>query len=88
MRAWATSAINSYYRDPVIAFREAGYRDAGRSAVAVAGHYIVPHCDPDCCGAFGQLETLHLGPFDTFDLARQWSRTNLSTPVAADDDDD
>ena len=75
--------MNSYYRDPEIVFREAGYRDAGHAAVTVAGHYIMPHCDPDCCGAFGELGAVHLGPFDTFDLAHQWSRLNLSQPVAA-----
>lgn len=78
--------MNGCYRDPEIVFREAGYREAGRAAITVAGHYVVPHCDPDCCAAFGALSSLHLGPFDTVELAGRWSRRNLAQADAADDD--
>jgi hypothetical protein len=77
MRAWSMSAINSYYLDPVVKFLNAGYRDSGGAAVAISGYYVTPHCDPDCCKAFGGVSKGDLGPFGTAHEARQWSRKNL-----------
>ena len=64
MKTWSASAIGRYYGDPVITSLPDGY-------------YIVPHCDPDCCHAFGGVSTVDLGPFATRRKARNWSRKNL-----------
>ena len=64
MKTWSASAVGRYYGDPVIAFLPDGY-------------YIVPHCDPDCCRAFGGVSTADFGPFATRRKARNWSRKNL-----------
>jgi hypothetical protein len=73
MRAWSASAINRYYTDPVIAF----LRDGRPETDHEAGYYIVPHCEPDCCHAFGGVAKADLGPFNTRSKARRWSRKNL-----------
>lgn len=44
------------------------------------GYFIVPHCDPDCCAAFGGISTLTLGPFETRIKAREWSRKHMVDP--------
>jgi hypothetical protein len=72
MRAWTESAIKGYYADPPIIYLKAGNRDR-----AGAGHYIVPHCEPDCCDAFGGVSKIDFGPFNTAAAAREWSRNNL-----------
>jgi hypothetical protein len=77
MKTWTTSALNGYYRDPSIAFLDVGYREGGRPSIAIKGYYIVPHCDPDCCAAFGGVSKTDLGPFRTARGARDWSRGNL-----------
>jgi hypothetical protein len=74
MKAWSASALDRYYSDPVIMFLRTNDHGGG---AAKAGYYIVPHCDPDCCAAFGGVSTAELGPFSTRVKARQWSRTNL-----------
>jgi hypothetical protein len=76
MRIWSASAIGRYYRDPTIEFLRAGNRDAERPTAA--GYYIVPHCGPDCCQAFGGVSTIDLGPFSTRIKARTWSRRYLA----------
>jgi hypothetical protein len=77
MRAWSMSALNSYYREPVVAFLNTGHSESGGAAVAISGYYITPHCDPGCCQAFGGVSKVDLGPFRTADKAREWSRKNL-----------
>lgn len=72
MRSWSASAISRYYADPVIA-----RMPDGRPGTAPARYYIVPHCEPDCCHAFGGIATADLGPFRTRGRARSWSRKNL-----------
>ncbi len=80
MKSWTKSAIRNYYLDPVILFLEVEPRnDAGRVAIAHAGYYVAPHCDPDCCQAFGGVSKVDLGPFPTADEARRWSAKNLAT---------
>ena len=78
MRIWSASAIDRYYLDPTVEFLQAGNHDAGRPAAA--GYYIVPHCGPDCCQAFGGVSMIDLGPFSTRTKARKWSRTYLAEP--------
>ena len=46
-----------------------------------AGYFITPHCDPECCEAFGGVSTVNLGPFDTAAEAREWSQANLGEPL-------
>jgi hypothetical protein len=46
--------------------------------VAVAGYYVTPHCDPDCCDAFGDVSKIDIGPFRSKGEARRWSRDNLA----------
>jgi hypothetical protein len=75
MRIWSASAIGRYYLDPAIEFLQAGSHDAERPTAA--GYYIVPHCGPDCCQAFGGVSTADLGPFSTRIKARKWSRRYL-----------
>lgn len=75
MRIWSASAIGRYYLDPTIESLQAGNRDAERPIAA--GYYIVPHCGPDCCQAFGGVATADLGPFSTRTKARRWSRRYL-----------
>jgi hypothetical protein len=79
MRVWAASAINSYYLDPPIEFLQAGNR--GIRKPTAAGYYIVPHCSPGCCQAFGGISVANLGPFATRTKARTWSRTYLTEPI-------
>lgn len=78
MKIWSASAIERYYRDPTIEFLKPGNPSVGKPATA--GYYIVPHCDPDCCQAFGGASTSDLGPFSTRTKARRWSRTYLTEP--------
>jgi hypothetical protein len=78
MKAWSTSAINSYYLDPVITFLAAGHLESRGKPVAIAGYYVTPHCDPDCCEAFGGISNIDIGPFRSAREARQWSRSNLA----------
>ena len=66
-----------HYLDPVVTFLNAGHREEGRAAVALSGYYVTPHCDPDCCQAFGDVSKTDMGPFRTAGEARQWSRSNL-----------
>lgn len=75
MKAWSASAIKHYYFDPEVVFLKVTDRDP-RTA-RKAGYYIVPHCDPDCCQAFGGVATGDLGPFSTRLKARRWSCKNL-----------
>lgn len=75
MRVWSASAIGRYYLDPAIEFIQAGNRDT--ESQSAAGYYIVPHCGPDCCQAFGGVATTDLGPFSTRTKARKWSRRYL-----------
>ena len=78
MKVWSTSAVDQYYRDPAIAFfRAKGRADGGRPGV---GYYIIPHCSPACCEAFGGLGPRSLGPFSTRARARTWSRRYLVEP--------
>ena len=78
MRAWSTSAINSYYLDPVITFLAAGHLESRGRPVAIAGWYVTPHCEPDCCEAFGEVSKIDIGPFRSKGEARRWSRDNLA----------
>ena len=78
MRIWCASAIYRYYLDPSIEFLHAGVRDL--EGPDDAGYYIVPHCGPDCCQAFGGVSTIDLGPFSTRAQARRWSRKYLADP--------
>jgi hypothetical protein len=78
MRAWSTSAINSYYLDPVITFVAAGHLESRGKLVAIAGYYVTPHCEPDCCEAFGDVSRVDIGPFRSASQARRWSRANLA----------
>jgi hypothetical protein len=78
MKIWTRSAIRNYYLDPVILFLEAEPRDAGRVPVEHAGYYIAPHCDPDCCHAFGGISKVDIGPFPSAVEARKWSARNLA----------
>jgi hypothetical protein len=80
MRIWSASAVTRYYIDPAIKFLRAGNRGIGKPTAA--GYYIVPHCDPDCCRAFGGgVSMIDLGPFSTRTKARRWSRTYLAGPA-------
>jgi hypothetical protein len=76
MGIWSASAVGRYYLDPTIEFLRAGNRGIGKPTAA--GYYIVPHCGPDCCQAFGGVSTIDLGPFSTRTKARKWSRTYLT----------
>jgi hypothetical protein len=78
MRAWTASAIRSYYLDPEIVFLDAGHREPGRVRLTQTGYYVAPHCDPDCCGAFGGVSKSDFGPFLTPDAARTWSVKNMT----------
>lgn len=79
MRIWSASAVSRYYIDPAIKFLRARNRGVGKSTAA--GYYIVPHCSPDCCRAFGGLSAVDLGPFSTRAKARRWSRSYLAEPA-------
>ena len=76
MRIWSASAISRYYRDPTIEFLQPGNQSVGKPSTV--GYYIIPHCGPDCCQAFGGASTIDLGPFSTRIKARKWSRTYLT----------
>ena len=71
--------MGAIYIDPAIKFLRSGNRGVGKSTAA--GYYIVPHCGPDCCQAFGGLSVVDLGPFATRTKAREWSRTYLAEPA-------
>jgi hypothetical protein len=75
MRVWSASAIDRYYLDPTIEFLQTG--DGDMRKPSGPGYYIVPHCDPDCCQAFGGVSIIDFGPFPTRVRARKWSRRNL-----------
>jgi hypothetical protein len=45
----------------VVRFLNAGYRDSAGAAVAISGYYVTPHCDPDCCQAFGGISKIDMG---------------------------
>jgi hypothetical protein len=77
MRAWTVSALNGYYSDPLVVFLAKGSRANGVSAVTKSGYFVTPHCDPDCCAAFGGISTTDFGPFATSGAARNWSRRHL-----------
>lgn len=76
MKKWTESAMRSYYLDPEIVFLDAGHRHQERIATE-KGYYVSPHCDPDCCQAFGKVSKVDLGPFPTAAKARQWSAENM-----------
>jgi hypothetical protein len=76
MKNWSSSAIDRYYFDPTIQFRTTTKWKGSKSK----GYFIVPHCDPDCCAAFGGISTLTLGPFETRIKAREWSRKHMVDP--------
>jgi hypothetical protein len=78
MRAWTASAMRNYYLDPTIVFLDAGHRDSGRVGITQEGYYVAPHCDPDCCQAFGGISKFDFGPFLTADDARTWSVKNMA----------
>ena len=78
MRIWSASAIDRYYLDPTIEFLQIRDRDVLKPFGP--GYYIVPHCDPDCCQAFGGVSIIDFGPFPTRVKARKWSRENLVQP--------
>jgi hypothetical protein len=78
MRIWSTSAVDQYYRDPPIVFFRAGNGAAEKRSGR--GYYVVPHCSPTCCQAFGGLGPRSLGPFSTRVKARTWSRKYLVEP--------
>ena len=78
MRIWCASAVSRYYVDPAIKFLRARTRGIGQPTGA--GYFIVPHCGPDCCQAFGGVSMIDLGPFSTRIKAREWSRTYLAEP--------
>lgn len=67
--------MDQYYLDPEIQFL-AAKREGAKSK----GYFIVPHCDPDCCAAFGGIATSKLGPFKTRIKARDWSRSYMVSP--------
>jgi hypothetical protein len=77
MRAWTASAVRKYYLDPEIVFLGAGHRDPAH-ALSQEGYYITPHCEPDCCQAFGGISQYEFGPFLTSDDARTWSANNMA----------
>ena len=70
--------MNGYYRDPEVVFLAKGSTAGGRAAVASAGYFIAPHCDPDCCAAFGGVAAADIGPFVSAGAARKWSQTYLA----------
>jgi len=78
MRAWTASAVRNYYLDPEIVFLDAGNREPGSVRLTQSGYYIAPHCDPDCCQAFGGISQSTFGPFFTPDDARAWSVKNMT----------
>lgn len=81
MKSWSLSAMDQYYFDPEIQFLSAIKREgAKREGAKSKGYFIVPHCDPDCCAAFGGIATSKLGPFKTRIKARDWSRNNMVSP--------
>jgi hypothetical protein len=77
MKTWTLSAMNGYYRDPPVTYLSVGQTEGAHLPIVSKGYYIVPHCEPDCCGEYGELTTASLGPFDTRDIAREWSCANL-----------
>lgn len=77
MRVWTASALNGYYSDPLVVFLAKGSQANGGSAVTKSGYFVTPHCDPECCAAFGGLSTADFGPFATAIAARNWSRRHL-----------
>lgn len=77
MRAWTASAIRKYYLDPEIVFVAAERGRRGR--LIQTGYYVAPHCDPECCQAFGGVSKSDFGPFLTPDAARAWSVKNMTT---------
>jgi len=79
MKTWTKSAIRNYYLDPVIQLLGIGARNAGGDAIAHAGYYIAPHCDPDCCQIIDGVSRVDLGPFLTAKAARKWSARNLAS---------
>jgi hypothetical protein len=81
MRTWAASALDNYYRDPLVVFLPKGASADGVGTASAAGYFITPHCDPDCCDAFGSVSTVDFGPFATAAKAREWSQTNLIEPA-------
>ena len=76
MKIWSSSAIDRYYTDPTIQFLAATKREGAK----LPGYFIVPHCDPDCCAAFGGISALNLGPFTSRIKARDWSRKHMVDP--------
>ena len=74
----SASAIDRYYLDPTIEFLQIRDRDVLKPSGP--GYYIAPHCDPDCCQAFGGVSIIDFGPFPTRVTARKWSRENLVQP--------
>lgn len=76
MKNWSSSAIDRYYTDPMIQFLSAAKREGAKTG----GYFIVPHCDPGCCAAFGGISALTLGPFATRIKARDWSRKHMVDP--------
>ena len=68
--------MDRYYFDPAIQFLVAAKQKGSK----LRGYFIVPHCDPDCCAAFGGISTANLGPFETRIKAREWSRTYMVDP--------
>lgn len=78
MKAWTASAIRNYYLDPEIVLMHAGHSATGRVRLTQAGYYITPHCDPDCCQAFGGISKSDFGPFPTRDDAQRWSVRNMT----------
>jgi hypothetical protein len=76
MKNWSSSAIDRYYLDPTIQFLAATKREGSKPG----GYFVVPHCDPDCCAAFGGVSTANLGPFETRIKARDWSRKYMVEP--------
>ena len=81
MKIWSVSAIYRYYRDPVVEFHREG--DGGKMRPDTVGYYIVLHCEPDCCQAFGGSHENERGPFATRVKAHNWSRMYLVEPGEA-----
>jgi hypothetical protein len=70
MEVWTAEAIKGYYRDPEIAWFEAGLTALG-GPLPASGYYVIHHCGrPECCRPDG--------PFKTADQARDWPRWNLA----------
>jgi hypothetical protein len=77
MKSWTASAVRKYYLDPEIAFLRAGHRDPAGIPRTQPGYYVTPHCEPDCCHAFGGISKFDFGPFPTPADAREWSAKNM-----------